>query len=361
MVDVRSSWRSAQSGRSDPLPSQPAASRAWRRAASSRRRIATPRSPRPTSPRRARAGPGHPLVHGRPGPVRRHRQRPLRRPGGPGPGGDGGHAERHAHRRRGRHVGRARVRLRGSGRGALRAAGDAVVVWQDELPDRPIPRGPITFVTGVLDERTRTMQVEVDLPNEGWKLLPGTFVHVDIDVREPPAPLVPDDAILVRDGKTEVALVAGGRAHFVDVDLGVQRRLEGPRAAWAAGRPDGRHQRPARGARGRTRPRRGGGQGRGRFGRRAPRARWMGGRWMRGRDATSGLRGGPFARRSMGRVASRPRCDDLPRGSRGPTQSGDTSNPSTMSSFRGRARAISLAVASSMLLASARSSVHTGL
>ena len=97
--------------------------------------------------------------------------------------------------------------------------GDAVVVWQDELPDRRIP-GPITFVTGVLDERTRTMQVEVDLPNEGWKLLPGTFVHVEIDVREPPAPLVPDDAILVRDGKTEVALVAGGRAHFVDVDLG---------------------------------------------------------------------------------------------------------------------------------------------
>jgi membrane fusion protein (multidrug efflux system) len=97
--------------------------------------------------------------------------------------------------------------------------GDDVVVWQDELPDRRIP-AKVTYFTGVLDPRTRAMQVEVDIPNEKWNLLPGTFADVELKIAEPPAPLLPDDAIVVRQGKTQVVIVEGGKAHYVDVDLG---------------------------------------------------------------------------------------------------------------------------------------------
>jgi RND family efflux transporter MFP subunit len=98
-------------------------------------------------------------------------------------------------------------------------AHDPVVLWQDELPERRIP-AELTFLAGALDPRTRTMQVEIDVQNEHWNLLPGTFAHVEIHIQEPPAPLIPDEAIVVRNGKIQVAVVADGKAHFVDVDLG---------------------------------------------------------------------------------------------------------------------------------------------
>jgi RND family efflux transporter MFP subunit len=97
--------------------------------------------------------------------------------------------------------------------------GDDVVVWQDELPERRIP-AKVSYFTGALDPRSRAMQVEIDIPNEKWNLLPGTFTHVELKTAEPPSPLLPDDAIVVRQGKTQVVLVEGGKAHYVDVDLG---------------------------------------------------------------------------------------------------------------------------------------------
>lgn len=112
--------------------------------------------------------------------------------------------------------------------------GDDAVLWQDELPERRIA-GKVTYLTGALDPRTRAMQVELDIPNRDWNLLPGTFAHVETRVKEPPSPLIQDSAIVVREGKTQVVVVAGGRAHYVGVDLGyndgakvrVLRGLEG--------------------------------------------------------------------------------------------------------------------------------------
>lgn len=97
--------------------------------------------------------------------------------------------------------------------------GDHVTIWQDELPAKRIP-GEVTYVAGALDLRTRTMLVEIDVDNRPWGVLPGTFTHVDLRLASPPSPFVPDDAIVVRDGKTAVCLVVDRHAHYVDVDLG---------------------------------------------------------------------------------------------------------------------------------------------
>lgn len=97
--------------------------------------------------------------------------------------------------------------------------GDAATVWQDERPWVRIPAS-VTFTTGALDPRTRTMQVEIDVDNRRWGLLPGTFARVDLRIAEPPVPLVPDEAIVIRDGRTMVALVEKDRVRYAPVDLG---------------------------------------------------------------------------------------------------------------------------------------------
>ncbi len=97
--------------------------------------------------------------------------------------------------------------------------GDAVDVWQDELPDRRIP-AKVTYTAGALDPRTRTMQVEVDLDNRDIGMLPGTFARVGVHVTEPKSPLISSEALVIRDGKTMVAEVHDGKAHYAEIDLG---------------------------------------------------------------------------------------------------------------------------------------------
>jgi RND family efflux transporter MFP subunit len=97
--------------------------------------------------------------------------------------------------------------------------GDQVEVWQDEVPDRRIAAS-VTFTTGALDPRTRTMQVEVDVDNRGIGMLSGTFAHVGLHVVEPTSPLIPSEAFVIRDGKTMAPVIQGGKVHYAAIDLG---------------------------------------------------------------------------------------------------------------------------------------------
>jgi RND family efflux transporter MFP subunit len=97
--------------------------------------------------------------------------------------------------------------------------GDACTVVRDADPTRPIP-AKITRTARALDPRTRTMWVEVELDNHERLLFPGLFVHVEIAVAAPPGLVVPADAVFLRGGAPQVAVIAGGRARFVPVTLG---------------------------------------------------------------------------------------------------------------------------------------------
>jgi membrane fusion protein, multidrug efflux system len=105
--------------------------------------------------------------------------------------------------------------------------GDVVTLWQDELPGKRIPAS-VTHVAGALDPRTRTMQCEIVLDNRPWGVLPGTFVRVTFQLHLPPSPVVPNEAIVIRDGQTHVALVdvapddgaRSAKVRLVPVDLG---------------------------------------------------------------------------------------------------------------------------------------------
>jgi membrane fusion protein, multidrug efflux system len=81
--------------------------------------------------------------------------------------------------------------------------------------------GTITRHPNALSPDTRTMLVEVDLANEGQVLYPGMYATAEftINASEGP-PMVPDDALVFRYGKTYVPVVRNNQLHLVEVTLG---------------------------------------------------------------------------------------------------------------------------------------------
>ena len=89
-----------------------------------------------------------------------------------------------------------------------------------EYPGRKF-QGSITRHPQALNQDTRTMLVEVDLPNNERLLYPGMYATMAMNLRAPTgAPLVPDDALIFRDNKTWVPIVKQNRLHVVPVTLG---------------------------------------------------------------------------------------------------------------------------------------------
>ena len=97
--------------------------------------------------------------------------------------------------------------------------GDLVDLWRDEVPTE-VTQATVARTSGALDVRARTMQVEIDLPNPGRKLLPGVFLRVRLHVAIPPAPFVPAEAITFRRGDPYVGVVEGERLRLARVELG---------------------------------------------------------------------------------------------------------------------------------------------
>jgi RND family efflux transporter MFP subunit len=82
-------------------------------------------------------------------------------------------------------------------------------------------KGTITRHPEALSPDTRTMLVEVDLPNENDVLYPGMYATAEFTVTMGSgAPMVPDDALVFRDGKVYVPVVRNNQLHLAEVTLG---------------------------------------------------------------------------------------------------------------------------------------------
>lgn len=79
---------------------------------------------------------------------------------------------------------------------------------------------PITRISRALDPHTRTMLAEIDLDNRDGQLYPGLFVHVTLNLKTPTGLTIPADAVVLRQGAPQVAVVEGNQAHFRPVQLG---------------------------------------------------------------------------------------------------------------------------------------------
>jgi len=90
-----------------------------------------------------------------------------------------------------------------------------------ELPDRSFA-GTITRSTLALDPSTRSLLVELDLPNPDHVLRPGTYAELALDLREIPDALVlPPQAVISGPKGKSVFVIAQGKAKSVPVQTGI--------------------------------------------------------------------------------------------------------------------------------------------
>src|SRR5205085_1248744 len=98
--------------------------------------------------------------------------------------------------------------------------GQPAVVTQTEMRGRNFV-GQVARTSGAIDTATRTMQVEITLPNRDGALLPGAFVNVDLTAAPSGVLTVPANVLLFRGEGVLVARVdAGGTVQLVPVRLG---------------------------------------------------------------------------------------------------------------------------------------------
>jgi len=87
-------------------------------------------------------------------------------------------------------------------------AGQKVAVSQAELPGQKFD-GEIVRTAASIDTASRTMQVEVNLPNKNGMLLPGAFVAVVLPLPASASLVIPANALLFRAQGLQVAVVDG--------------------------------------------------------------------------------------------------------------------------------------------------------
>jgi RND family efflux transporter MFP subunit len=83
-------------------------------------------------------------------------------------------------------------------------------------------RGTVARTARAIDTATRTMQVEIRVPNPSNALITGSYVQVTLPINaDTKALVVPTNVLLFRPDGTRVALVdAGGKVHLTTVKLG---------------------------------------------------------------------------------------------------------------------------------------------
>jgi membrane fusion protein, multidrug efflux system len=98
--------------------------------------------------------------------------------------------------------------------------GGLATVTVEQYPNRTFT-GRVTRHPQALDPSIRMMLVEVDLPNSDDALYPGMYGMMSLNVTvTASAPLVPDDALIFRDGKVLVPVVRESKVHLAPVRLG---------------------------------------------------------------------------------------------------------------------------------------------
>ena len=99
--------------------------------------------------------------------------------------------------------------------------GDAVKVTQAEMPGQ-VFHGKVVRNAGAIDVATRTMQIEISLPNREGQLLAGSYVQIELPVSGAAAVLtVPSNVLLFRPEGPRIAVVdSAGHVNLHKISLG---------------------------------------------------------------------------------------------------------------------------------------------
>jgi RND family efflux transporter MFP subunit len=99
--------------------------------------------------------------------------------------------------------------------------GQPAVLTVSNLPGQEF-QGQVARTANALDPSSRTLLVEVQVPNPANVLLPGMYSQVELrSVRADPPLLVPSDAMIVRADGAQIAVVGPGRTlHLQKIEVG---------------------------------------------------------------------------------------------------------------------------------------------
>jgi RND family efflux transporter MFP subunit len=99
--------------------------------------------------------------------------------------------------------------------------GQAAALTVSNLPGREF-QGQVARTANALDPSSRTLLVEVHVPNPANVLLPGMYAQVELrSIRADPPLLVPSDAMIVRGDGAQIAVVGPDRTlHLQKIDVG---------------------------------------------------------------------------------------------------------------------------------------------
>jgi membrane fusion protein (multidrug efflux system) len=82
-------------------------------------------------------------------------------------------------------------------------------------------RAQVTNISPVANPVSRTIDVELTLPNPGYRIKPGMYAEAEWTENKRPARVVPLAAVVERSGRKFVFLVEDGRARMVPVTVGL--------------------------------------------------------------------------------------------------------------------------------------------
>jgi membrane fusion protein (multidrug efflux system) len=105
--------------------------------------------------------------------------------------------------------------------------GDHASVTVNEYPGQQFD-GTVTRHPQALSEASRTMLVEVDLPNTDLKLMPGMYGNVRLTTapNTAAAMVAPDDSLVFKDDKVYLPIVRANRLHLAEVHLGYDNGID---------------------------------------------------------------------------------------------------------------------------------------
>lgn len=98
--------------------------------------------------------------------------------------------------------------------------GDSVDILRPEAADKPV-KGKIVRTAGAIDPSTRTLQIEIQVPNADHSLLPGAYVDVALTLKLKGGLILPTNALLINSAGTRIAIVQpDGKVRLQVVTLG---------------------------------------------------------------------------------------------------------------------------------------------
>ena len=106
--------------------------------------------------------------------------------------------------------------------------GDPATIRLQELKGRTV-EGKVTRISWALDPKTRTIRVEIDIPNPGAKLQPGLYAYATVIAEEHTEVLtLPLTAVVSEQGKDYCVVIIAGKAvrRLIQVGLSDGMRIE---------------------------------------------------------------------------------------------------------------------------------------